>query len=82
MHDTYWKGNLQRLILPDETPKGMKTILIEKCIDVRGMKLEDMRKELASHPDFQDEQPEIANFLKRKGNACLFLPSSIVSLIP
>ena len=48
-----------------------ETILIERRIDVRGMKLDDMRKELASHPDFHDEQPEIANFLKRKGHACL-----------
>ena len=82
MHDTYWKGNLQCLVLPDGTPKGMKTILIERRIDVRGMKLEDMRKELASHSDFRDEQPEIANFLKRKGHACLFLPKFHCELNP
>ena len=64
------------------TPQGMKTIQIERRIDVRGMKLEDMRKELASHPDFQDEQPEIVNFLKRKGHACLFLPKFHCELNP
>ena len=60
----------------------MKTILIERRIDARGMKLESMRKKLASHPDFHDEQPEIANFLKRKGHACLFLPRFHCELNP
>ena len=60
----------------------MKTILMERRIDVRGMKLEDMRKELASRSDFRDGQPEIANFLKRKGHACLFLPKFHCELNP
>ena len=60
----------------------MKTILIERRTDVRGMKLEDMMKELASHPDFRDKQPEIANFLKRKGHVCLFFPKFHCELNP
>ena len=83
MHDTFWKGKVQRLVLPDGTPKGMKRILLKRGIDVRGMKLEDRRKELlASHPDFRDEQPEISNFLRRKGHACLFLPKFHCELNP
>ena len=51
----------------------LKVFLIERGVNVRGMKLEDMRQEIASHPDFRDEQPEIHNFLKRNGHACIFL---------
>ena len=82
MHDTYWKGKLQRLVLPDGTPKGLKCILIERGVNVRGMKLEDMRQEIASHPDFRDEHPEIHSFLKRKGHACIFLPKFHCELNP
>ncbi len=37
------------------------------------MKLEDMRKMISAHPDFRDEQPDIAHFLTRKGHGCIFV---------
>lgn len=74
MHNTYWQGRLQRMVFRDGTPKGLKNVLIERGIDVRGMKLEDMRNEISTHPDFRVEQPEIAHFLRKRGHACIFLP--------
>ena len=82
MHDTFWKGKPQRMVFSDETPKGVKKILMERGVDVRKMKLDDMRKEIATHPDFRDEQPEIALFLRRKGYACIFLPKFHCELNP
>ena len=38
------------------------------------MKLDDMRKELASHPDFQDEKTKIEHKLNRRGHVCVLLP--------
>jgi len=37
------------------------------------MKREDMRALIATHPDFKDKQPEVANLL-RNGFGCIFLP--------
>ena len=82
MHDTYWKGKLQRLVYSDGTPKGLKNILTERGINVRKMKLDDMKKEIATHPDFRDEQPEITHFLRGRGFACIFLPKFHCELNP
>jgi len=56
MHDTYWQGRLQRMVFRDGTPKGLKNVLIERGIDVRGMKLEDMRNEISTHPFVMSSQ--------------------------
>ena len=52
MHDTYWNGKLQKMVLPDGRPKGLRVILQERGINTTGMKLEDMRKVLSQHSDF------------------------------
>ena len=70
MHDTYWKGKLQRMVFRDGTPKGLKNILIERGINVCGMRLDDIKKVIAKHsPTFCNEQPEIVHFLRRKDRA-------------
>ena len=46
MRDTTWNGNTQSMVLPDGTPKGMKLVLQERGIDVRGMNAEKMRQKL------------------------------------
>ena len=38
------------------------------------MKLEDMRKELASHEDFKNEKTKIEHFLNGRGHCCMLLP--------
>ena len=38
------------------------------------MKVDDMRKELASHRDFRDEKNKLEYFLHNCGHACLFIP--------
>ena len=39
-------------------PKGLIQVLKERGVDTRRMKLEDMRRELASHSDFKNEKNE------------------------
>ena len=46
------------------------------------MKLEDMRKELASHPDFRDEKTKIKHELNRRGHVCILLPKFHCKLNP
>ena len=36
MHDIYWNGNLQRMVLPDGTLKGLKLVLQERGVNVKG----------------------------------------------
>ena len=39
-------------------PKGLKRVLEERGVDTQGMKAEEMRAVLGSHPDFQNEKFE------------------------
>ena len=82
MHDTYWHRKLQKMVYSDGTPKELKAVLIERGVNVTKMKLEDMRALIATHPDFCDEQPEVANFLRRNGFGCIFLPKFHCELNP
>lgn len=38
MRDTIWGGRVQRMVNANGTPKGMRQVLIERGVDVQGMK--------------------------------------------
>ena len=52
MRDTYYNGRLQRMVLADGTPKGMKRVLEERGVNVTKMKADDMREKFQSIHDF------------------------------
>ena len=37
LRDVLWEGSVQKMTLPDGTPKGMKMVLQERGVDVKGM---------------------------------------------
>ena len=55
MHDTTWNERPQKVVGKYGRPRGLKAILIARQVDVTGMKLDDMRALIATHPDFKDE---------------------------
>ena len=82
MHDTTFEG--KRISMTKmarnktgeyvRVPRGMIDILKQRRRYHPRMKVEDMKKELASHSDFRDEKSQIEYFLHQQGHACLFLP--------
>ena len=54
MRDTVWNGKVQKLQLRIGVPKGLIQVLKERGRYHEGMKLEEMRAELASHNDFKE----------------------------
>jgi len=44
-------------------PKGMRAVLEERGINTRGLKADDLREILCSHPDFQTQKSTIEQFL-------------------
>ena len=56
MRDTVWNGKVQKLVLRIGIPKGLIQVLKERGKYREGMKLEEMRAELASHTDFKKEK--------------------------
>ena len=82
MHDTYYNGKLQRMVLPDGTPKGLRLVLEERGVNVKGMKLEDMQAKMAMYSDFQDEKSSIERYLHGRGHGCIMLPKYHCELNP
>ena len=74
MRNTVWRGKEYSMVFNLGVPKGLLQVLKERGVDTRGMKLEDMRKELASHEDFKNEKTKIEHFLNGRGHCCMLLP--------
>ena len=74
MRNTVWKGKEYTIVFSIGVPKGLLQALKERGVDTRGMKVEDMRQELASHQDFQEEKTKIEHFLNGCGHICMLLP--------
>ena len=64
-------------------PKGMRAVLEERGINTRGMKADDSREVLRSHPDFQNQRSVIERFLvEEKGHLVYMLPKFHCELNP
>lgn len=81
MHDTVYNGKPQsmkkRILVGGHyqwIPKGLIEVLTERGCYNRTMKLEDMRKEIATHPDFKNEKTVLERFINNRGHAFLFIP--------
>jgi len=90
MHDTVYNGKHISMIkrVRNRTgdmvliPRGMIDILKQRGCYHAKMKVDDMRKELASHSDFINEKNELEYFLHGCGHACLFIPKFHCELNP
>ena len=82
MRDTIWDGKSQWMVFSIGVAKGLIQVLKERGKYRAGMKLEEMRQEIASHSDFRTEKTKIEHFLNSKGYAWLFLPKFHCELNP
>ena len=82
MRDTTWNGKVQRLVFNIGIPKGLIQVLTERKKYKQGMKLEEMRAELATHQDFREEKTKIEHYLNSLGHVCIFLPKFHCELNP
>ena len=72
--DTIWDGNVQKMVLPDGTPKGMKMVLQERGIDVKGLNADRMREKLNEFEDFSTQNTLLEKLVHIKGHIYLYLP--------
>ena len=82
MRDTIWNGKVQKMVLSDGQPKGMKLILQERGVDTTGMRAADMRLVLANHENFKYEKTALKCLMQEKGQCALFLPKFHYELNP
>ena len=82
MRDTTWRGRVQKMVLRDGTPKGMKQVLIERGINVTKMKGEEMREVLRGMPDFKYEKTRVETLLHANNFKGYFIPKFHCELNP
>ena len=57
---TVWDGKVQRMVFSVGVAKGLIQVLKERGRYRPGMKLEEMRAEISSHPNFKNEKTKIS----------------------
>ena len=70
------------MVLPDGTVKGMRLVLQERGVDVKGMTADKMREILTSHVDFSSQMTIVEEVVHDQGHICLFLPKYHCELNP
>ena len=70
------QGHYQRIA------KGLVEVLTEKGCYRPKMKLEEMRAEIALHPDFKNKRTKLEHFIHNHGHAFLFIPKNHCELNP
>ena len=74
LRDTMWDGKPQRMITPEGKQKGLKTVLEECGINVKGSHKEDMIKILQDMRAFKFQKTKIEELILNKGHRVLFIP--------
>ena len=69
-------------MLTDGTPKGMKMVLQERGIDVKGLNADSMREKLSEFEDFSSQTTILEELVCTKGHICLYLPKYHCELNP
>ena len=82
MHDTMWGRRVQKMVMEDGRPKGMKMVLEERGINTRRMNADDMRVVLSNHEDFRTEKTIIEHHLVNRGHLVYFIPKFHCELNP
>ena len=82
LRDTEWNEKPQRMVFNIGIPKGLIQVLTERGKYKKSMKLEDMRKEISTHPDFMNEMTKLEHFLHDRGHVCIMLPKFHCELNP
>jgi len=88
------RGKVQRMTLPDGTPKGLERVLTERGFDVRRMRAKCapvcpwentdccMMRLLSKQDDFVHQESMLETLIKKSGHECLFLPKFHCELNP
>ena len=79
---TEWNGEIQHMVLPDGTPKGLRLVLEERGVNTRGMNAERMKDILGSHPDFKKQPCILQEYIEQRGHLCWFYPKFHCELNP
>lgn len=88
------RGQVQKMTLPDGTPKGLQTVLEERGFNVKGMRAKCapvcpwentnccMARLMSKQEDFTDQVSMLETLITGAGHLCIFLPKFHCELNP
>ena len=82
MRDTVYDEVTQRMVFDDGTPKGMKQVLMERHINVKGMHVADMQRILSEMRNFKYEKTKVEKYILGRKHRVLFIPKFHCELNP
>ena len=82
MRDTVWNGKVQKMVQYDGTAKGMKQVLQERGVDVKGLNAAKMREKLSEFEDFSSQTTILEELVRSQGHICSYLPKYHCELNP
>jgi hypothetical protein len=71
---TAWDGQPQLMTLPDGTPKGLRTVLMERGGWVPGMSVAEARAAVADYPDFRAQKEWLRETVENTGHLIDYYP--------
>jgi len=74
LRDTMWDGRLQRMVTEDGKQKGMKTVLQERGVNVKGLHKDEMVKILEEMRDFKFQKSKVEELVLNSGHRAMFIP--------
>jgi hypothetical protein len=69
-----WDGQPQLMTLPDGTPKGLRTVLMERGGWVPGMSVAEARAAVADYPDFRAQKEWLRETVENTGHLIDYYP--------
>lgn len=82
MRDTMYNGKFYKLIDAIVVPKGMRRVVIERGVDLHGMKAADMHRVLGEMPDFRYEKTKVEIYICSRGHRVIFISKFHCELNP
>lgn len=74
LRDTMWDSKPHKMVTAEGKQKGMKTVLEERGINVKGLHKEDMIKILQEMRDFKFQKTKVEELILNKDHRVLFIP--------
>ena len=70
------------MVLPDGTARGMKLVLQERGVDMKGLNAEKMHEKLSEFENFSCQMTLLEELVRSQGHVCLYLPKYHCELDP
>ena len=77
-----WGTKVQKMVMDDGTPKGVRMVLEERGINTSRMNGDNMLSILANHEDFHNEKTLLEAYIESRGHKVLYIPQFHCELNP